>query len=45
LTAFPGNISQAKIMEDMIDVRKVFHLACPNRETLFVRLKKARPER
>jgi adenylate kinase len=27
-------------MEDMIDVRKVFHLACPNRETLFVRLKK-----
>ncbi|PYL47441.1 MAG: adenylate kinase [Verrucomicrobia bacterium] len=27
-------------LENMIDVRKVFHLACPNRETLFLRLKK-----
>jgi adenylate kinase len=27
-------------MEEMIDVEKVFHLACPNRETLFTRLKK-----
>jgi adenylate kinase len=24
----------------MIDVKKVFHLACPDRETLFYRLKK-----
>jgi adenylate kinase len=40
LDGIPRNISQAKIMEDMIDVQKVFHLACPNRETLFVRLKK-----
>jgi len=31
---------QAKIMNDMIDVKKVFHLACPDRETLFYRLKK-----
>jgi adenylate kinase len=27
-------------MDDMIDVKKVFHLACPDRETLFYRLKK-----
>src|SRR5690348_18396307 len=27
-------------MDEMIDVEKVFHLACPNRETLFQRLKK-----
>jgi adenylate kinase len=27
-------------MEELIDVRKVFHLSCPNRETLFSRLKK-----
>src|ERR1700745_1856455 len=40
LDGIPRNVSQAKIMGDMIDVRKVFHLACPNRETLFVRLKK-----
>jgi adenylate kinase len=33
-------VGQAKIMNDMIDVKKVFHLACPDRETLFYRLKK-----
>jgi adenylate kinase len=27
-------------MNDTIDVKKVFHLACPDRETLFYRLKK-----
>jgi adenylate kinase len=27
-------------MEELIDVKKVFHLACPDRETLFYRLKK-----
>ena len=27
-------------MDDTIDVKKVFHLACPDRETLFYRLKK-----
>src|SRR5437868_14125300 len=27
-------------MRELIDVEKVFHLACPNRETLFGRLKK-----
>ena len=40
LDGIPRNVNQAKIMENMIDVEKVFHLACPNRETLFGRLKK-----
>src|SRR5438132_12439608 len=40
LDGIPRNINQAKIMEEMIDVEKVFHLSCPNRETLFTRLKK-----
>lgn len=40
LDGIPRNVSQARIMEEMIDVKKVFHLSCPNRETLFSRLKK-----
>src|SRR5262252_5475196 len=40
LDGIPRNVEQAKIMKDMIDVEKVFHLACPDRETLFQRLKK-----
>ena len=40
LDGIPRNVSQAKIMDEMIDVKKVFHLACPDRETLFYRLKK-----
>ena len=39
LDGIPRNVNQAKIMEDLIDVRKVFHLSCPNREALFNRLK------
>ena len=27
-------------MEELIDVKRVFHLSCPNREALFTRLKK-----
>ena len=27
-------------MDDMIDVQRVFHLSCPNRDALFARLKK-----
>ena len=27
-------------MDELIDVKKVFHLSCPNREALFARLKK-----
>src|SRR3954470_21683377 len=40
LDGIPRNVGQAKIMEQLIDVKKVFHLACPDRETLFYRLKK-----
>jgi len=40
LDGIPRNVAQAKIMEELIDVKKVFHLSCPNRETLFSRLKK-----
>src|ERR1700747_382661 len=40
LDGIPRNVNQAKLMENLIDVEKVFHLACPNRETLFVRLRK-----
>src|SRR3982751_2563246 len=40
LDGIPRNLNQAKIMEKMIDVEKVFHLSCPSRETLFSRLKK-----
>ena len=40
LDGIPRNVNQAKIMEKMIDVQKVFHLSCPNREALFGRLKK-----
>src|SRR3954447_22956265 len=40
LDGIPRNVGQAKIMDGMIDVKKVFHLSCPNRETLFYRLKK-----
>ena len=40
LDGIPRNVNQAKIMDEMIEVEKVFHLSCPSRETLFSRLKK-----
>jgi adenylate kinase len=40
LDGIPRNVGQAKIMEEMIDVQKLFHLSCPDRDTLFQRLKK-----
>jgi adenylate kinase len=40
LDGIPRNVSQSKIMDEMIDVEKVFHLSCPSRDTLFLRLKK-----
>ena len=40
LDGIPRNVAQAKIMDELIDVKKVFHLSCPNREALFTRLKK-----
>jgi adenylate kinase len=40
LDGIPRNVGQARIMEQMIDVKMVFHLSCPDRATLFYRLKK-----
>ena len=40
LDGIPRNVGQAEIMDTMIDVQKVFHLSCPNRDALFTRLKK-----
>jgi adenylate kinase len=40
LDGIPRNVGQAKIMDDLIDVQKVFHLSCPDRAALFARLKK-----
>lgn len=40
LDGIPRNVNQAMLMDGLIDVEKLFHLACPNRETLFVRLRK-----
>ena len=40
LDGIPRNVGQARIMDGVIDVKKVFHLSCPDRDQLFVRLKK-----
>jgi adenylate kinase len=40
LDGIPRNVAQARIMDDLIDVKKVFHLSCPDRDALFARLKK-----
>lgn len=40
LDGIPRNVRQAEIMQEMIDVQKVFHLACPDRDALIGRLKK-----
>ncbi len=40
LDGIPRNVGQARIMDEVIDVQKVFHLSCPDRDQLFVRLKK-----
>jgi adenylate kinase len=40
LDGIPRTITQARLMEDIIDVRKIFHLTCPDRPTLVERLKK-----
>src|SRR5256886_16852171 len=40
LDGIPRNVGQARIMQRMIEVEKVFHLSCPDRDTLFMRLKK-----
>jgi len=40
LDGIPRNVGQARIMDKLIDVLRVFHLSCPNRDALFTRLKK-----
>ena len=40
LDGIPRNVSQAAIMRDIIDVKKVFHLSCPDRAQIVARLKK-----
>lgn len=40
LDGIPRNPEQAKIMDSIIDVRKIFHLSCPDRSKLVLRLKK-----
>ena len=40
LDGIPRNVNQAKLMEHLIDVRRVFHLSCPNRDELVRRLRK-----
>lgn len=40
LDGIPRNVAQAEIMRDIIDVRRVFHLSCPDRSKLVERLRK-----
>jgi len=40
LDGIPRNLEQAKLMENIITVKKVFHLSCPDRNQLVTRLKK-----
>lgn len=40
LDGIPRNPNQARLMGEMIDVRQVFHLSCPNRAELVRRLRK-----
>jgi adenylate kinase len=40
LDGIPRSVSQAKIMQGMIEVQRVFHLSCPDRKALVARLKK-----
>ncbi len=40
LDGIPRSVEQAKLMKSYIDVKKVFHLALPDRKELIVRLKK-----
>lgn len=40
LDGIPRNVRQAELMNEIIDVKKVFHLSCPERKEIMVRLKK-----
>ncbi|KAB2648417.1 MAG: nucleoside monophosphate kinase [Verrucomicrobia bacterium] len=40
LDGIPRSVHQAEIMREMIEVKRVFHLSCPDRDALVARLKK-----
>jgi adenylate kinase len=40
LDGIPRNVRQAEIMQDMIEVRRIFYLTCPDHDALVSRLKK-----
>lgn len=40
LDGIPRNVNQARIMQDIIEVHRVFHLSCPDRAKLVERLKR-----
>ncbi|MEO6847780.1 MAG: nucleoside monophosphate kinase [Chthoniobacterales bacterium] len=40
LDGIPRNVEQGKLMQNIITVRKVFHLSCPDRDQLVSRLKR-----
>ena len=40
LDGIPRNVEQAKIMAAMLNVKRVFHLICPDKEALIARMKK-----
>lgn len=40
LDGIPRNVAQAAMMREIIDVKRVFHLSCPDRTQLVARLKK-----
>lgn len=40
LDGIPRNPKQAELMQEIMDVRRVFHLSCPVRQKLVARLKK-----
>jgi len=40
LDGIPRNVRQAELLEPFIEVRKLFHLSCPDRDKLVSRLKK-----
>src|SRR5580704_13693802 len=40
LDGIPRNVAQARLMDEHIDVRRVFYLDCEDREKMFMRLKR-----
>lgn len=40
LDGIPRNVHQAQLMSNLIDVKRVFHLSCPDRSKLVQRLRK-----